>query len=65
MAFWILLEREMMGWQRHQLDHMQIVCTLLHTEATQFLQARCPSCHPAISVKVLKAVVDTANALLK
>jgi len=25
--FWILLEREMMGWQWHQLDHMQIICT--------------------------------------
>ena len=23
--FWILLEREMMGWQWHQLDHMQII----------------------------------------
>jgi len=22
--FWILLEQEMMGWQWHQLDHMQI-----------------------------------------
>jgi len=23
---WILLEQEMMGWQWHQLDHMQIIC---------------------------------------
>jgi len=23
MPFWILLEQEMMGWQSHQLDHMQ------------------------------------------
>jgi len=30
--FWILLEREMMGWQWHQLDHMQIICTSLHTD---------------------------------
>jgi len=22
----------MMGWQRHQLDHMQIICTLLQTD---------------------------------
>ena len=29
--FWILLEQEMMGWQWHQLDHMQIICTLLQT----------------------------------
>jgi len=32
--FWILLEHEMMGWQLHQLDHMQITCTSLHTDKT-------------------------------
>ena len=26
-TFWILLEQEMMWWQWHQLDHMQIICT--------------------------------------
>jgi len=31
--FWILLEQEMMGWQWHQLDHMQIICTLLQTDS--------------------------------
>ena len=30
--FCILLEQEMMGWQWHQLDHMQIICTLLQTD---------------------------------
>jgi len=30
--FWILLEQEMMGWQGHQLDRMQIICTLLQTD---------------------------------
>ena len=30
--FWILLEQEIMGWQWHQLDHMQIICTLLWTD---------------------------------
>ena len=30
--FWILLEQEMMGWQRHQLDHMQVICTLFQTD---------------------------------
>ena len=30
--FWILLEQEMMEWQWHQLDHMQIICTLLQTD---------------------------------
>jgi len=29
---WILLKEEMMGWQRHQLDHMQIICTWFHTD---------------------------------
>jgi len=29
--FWILLEQEMMQWQWHQMDHMQITCTLLQT----------------------------------
>jgi len=31
-SFWILLEQEIMGWQWHQLDHMQIICTLLQTD---------------------------------
>jgi len=49
----------MMGWQWHQLDHMQIICTLLHTDnhasisPLSFLQAGCPSCRPANSVKAL------------
>jgi len=30
--FWILLHQEIMGWQWHQLDHMQIICTLLQTD---------------------------------
>jgi len=30
--FWILLEQEMMGWQWHQLDHMQIICTSRQTD---------------------------------
>jgi len=29
---WILLEQETMGLQWHQLDHMQIICTLLQTD---------------------------------
>jgi len=45
-------------WQWHQLGRMQ-VCTSLqadnHASATQFLQARCPSCHPTNSIKALKA----------
>jgi len=30
--FRILLEQEIMGYQWHQLDHMQIICTLLQTD---------------------------------
>jgi len=47
----MLLEQEMMGWQWHQLDHMQIIFILLHTDKhastspLTFLQAGCPSCH--------------------
>jgi len=26
------MEQEMMGWQWHQLYHMQIICTLLQTD---------------------------------
>ena len=40
--FWILLEQEMMRWQWHQLDHMQI---------------RCPSSRPNTSVTMLNGVV--------
>jgi len=31
-TFWCLLEQEMMGWQWHHLDHMQIICTSLQTD---------------------------------
>jgi len=47
-------------WQWHQLGHMQI-CTLFQTDnhvstpPLSFLQAGCPSCHPANSVRALKA----------
>jgi len=30
--FWILLEQEMMEWQWHQLDHMQIICASLQAD---------------------------------
>ena len=30
--FWISLEQEMMGWQWHHLNHMQIICTSLQTD---------------------------------
>ena len=30
---WTLLEQEMMGWQWHWLDHMQIICTSLQADS--------------------------------
>jgi len=30
--FRILMQQVMMGWQWHQLDHMQIICTSLQTD---------------------------------
>jgi len=31
-TIWILMKREIMGWQWHQLDHMQIIYTLFQTD---------------------------------
>jgi len=53
---------ELLGWQGHQLDHMQTICTSLQTEnytntpSLQFLQAGCSSWRPTNSVKVLKDI---------
>jgi len=53
--FWILLEQEMMGWQWHQLHHVQIICISLQTGlSTRILQAGCPSCCPTNNAKALK-----------
>jgi len=58
---WILMKQQMMGWQWHQLDYMQIICTSLQTDnhpsisSLNFLQAGCPSWRPTNSVKALKA----------
>jgi len=48
--FWILLEPEMMGWQWHQLDHMQIICISLQTDdhsSTSPLSFYSPNALPA------------------
>jgi len=51
------------GWHWYQLDHMQIICTLLQTDnqaitlPLKFLQDGCPSCHPSNSIKALKAAI--------
>ena len=55
-------------WQWHQLGHVQ-VCTLLQTDNHTrtppfcFLQAGCPSCRPANSVKALYYVYQYVNIL--
>jgi len=46
---WILMKQEMMEWQWHQLDHMQIIRTSLETDnhtttlPLNFLQVGCSS----------------------
>jgi len=30
--FWIAMKQEKTGWQWHQLDYMQIICTSLQTD---------------------------------
>jgi len=50
--FWIWLEQEMLGWQWHQLDHMQIICTSLQrdkyasTSPLKFFTGRMPFLPP-------------------
>jgi len=46
------------GWQWHQLDHLQRICTLLWTDNhtnTSSLNFYRPSCRPTNSVRALKA----------
>jgi len=56
-----------MGWQWHQLDHTQIICTLLQTDnhasttSLNFLQAECSSWCPTNSVKALTATNNGNN----
>jgi len=57
---WILVKQEMVGWQWHQLDDMQIICTLLQTDNhasaphRSIFHVRCSRC-TTNSVKALKA----------
>jgi len=57
-------------WQWHQLGHMQVCISLqtdnlARTPPLSFLQAGCPSCQPANSVKALKAIVITCYYLIR
>jgi len=53
------MKQEMMAWQWHQLDIMQIICTPLQTDnhdstlSLNFLHTRCSSWRPTNSVKAL------------
>jgi len=53
------------GWQRHQLDHMQIICISFHTDnhastsSLNFLQTECSSWCPTNGVKALQALQFT------
>jgi len=48
----------MMGWQQHQQEHMQIICSTFQTDnhastsSLNYLRARCSSCRATNSVKV-------------
>jgi len=48
-----------MGWQWHQLEHMQVICTSLQTDnhgsmsSLNFLQAGCYSWCPTNTFKAL------------
>jgi len=51
------MKHETTGWQWHQVDHVQIICTSLQTDnnASTSPQAACCFWCPASSVKALKA----------
>jgi len=56
------MKPEMMGWQWHQLHHVQKIAPCsrqitMPVPITEFLQAGWPSCHPTNSVKALKAII--------
>jgi len=57
-------------WQWHQLDHMQIICTLLQTDnhastsSLNFLQARTNSIEALQAKVVWRAVIKTMNSCL-
>ena len=51
------MKQEMMGWQRHQLDHMQIICTSLQTDnhaSTSSLNFYTPDALPDAKPTALK-----------
>ena len=65
--FWILLKQEMVGWQWHQLDHMQIIGTTFQTDnhastpSLNCLRARCSSWLPTNSCRMLIIILLWRN----
>jgi len=57
----VLMKQEMIGWQWHQLDYMQIICTLLQTDNHAsvssldifFRPYALPDAQPTVSKKVV------------
>jgi len=49
------MTQETTRWQWHQLDHLQIICTLHHasTSSLDLLQCGCSSWRPTNSVEAL------------
>ena len=66
--FRILMKQDTTGWQWHQLDHMQVICTSMQsdnhagTSSLNLLQVRCSSWRPTKSVEALKAMQSTQQA---
>jgi len=65
--FWILLEQEMIGWQWHQLDYIQIICTTLQTDnhastsPLNFFTGRMPFLLPNQQHQSTEGKVDKIN----
>jgi len=49
----------MMGWQWHQLDHMQIICISLQTDNHASTSPLSPDALPAIQLKAVVTVLNT------
>jgi len=60
-SFWILMKQEMMEWQCHQLDDMQIIHTSFQTDnhtrtqSCNFLWVSCSFCCLLNSVKAFES----------
>jgi len=63
---WILMQQETMGWQWHQLDHMQIICTSLQTDnhaSTSSLNFYRPDALPGAQPTVSKQSTEREDTI--